>query len=216
MLDFYKDLAGLINPNAKPARFKPIFFMELGQTYHIYNHSNGSEYLFRSDENYRYFLQQYVKFIHPLVDTYAYCLMGNHFHFLLKIKNDLTHLKPYQHLNNSEAEKRISKTFSNFFNSYTKAFNTMHDRKGSLFMKSFNRKAIESEEQWQETFLYINANSIHHGFTSNWKWSSWDYYRDSNKLSFLKKEEVLFYFDNIDNMRFCYQEKIEKIKLRDS
>ena len=56
--------------------------------YHIYNRANGDEKTFLDDENYQFFLRQYKKYIHPFVDTYCYCLMPNHFHFLLKVKNE--------------------------------------------------------------------------------------------------------------------------------
>ena len=41
--------------------------------YHIYNHANGSENLFRSDENYYFFLKRWGKYIEPVAETYAYC-----------------------------------------------------------------------------------------------------------------------------------------------
>jgi hypothetical protein len=62
--------------------------MELGQSYHIYNHANSSENIFREDENYRFFLQQYDKYLGGVVDTYAYFLMPNHFHFLVGVRNE--------------------------------------------------------------------------------------------------------------------------------
>lgn len=45
--------------------------------YHIFNHANGDEDLFREPENYRYFLQQYHKHIDKIADTYAYYQMPN-------------------------------------------------------------------------------------------------------------------------------------------
>lgn len=54
--------------------------------YHIWTHANGSEDLFRSEENYQYFLKRYAKYIHPIADTFAYCLMPNHLHFMVRIK----------------------------------------------------------------------------------------------------------------------------------
>ncbi len=55
--------------------------------YHIYNHANGAENPFREAENYRYFLKQWEKHIQPIADTLVYCLMPNHFHFLIKIRS---------------------------------------------------------------------------------------------------------------------------------
>jgi putative transposase len=112
--------------------------MEPGKSYHIYNRANGNESLFRSDENFRYFLQRYAHFITDVADTYAYCLMPNHIHFLVKIKS-LAELeesfkyysetsKVSKNLGGLSLEKRISQQFSNLFNSYTKAFNRMYCR----------------------------------------------------------------------------------------
>ena len=56
--------------------------------YHIYNHANGNDNLFRNEENYAYFLKRYAYFIHPIAKTYAYCLMPNHFHLLVKIRSE--------------------------------------------------------------------------------------------------------------------------------
>ena len=100
--------------------------MESGQSYHIYNHANGMENIFREEENYRFFLQQYPKYLANVVDTYAYCLMPNHFHSLVGIKEigriAITFPK-FETL-----EKFIPKRFSNFFSSYTRAFNKMYEQ----------------------------------------------------------------------------------------
>ena len=56
--------------------------------YHIYNHANGSENLFRVEDNYRFFLERWGKYVEPVANTYAYCLMPNHFHALIKVKEE--------------------------------------------------------------------------------------------------------------------------------
>ena len=61
--------------------------LKTGVYYHINNHANGMEVLYRSDENKRFFLKKYRKYIVPVADTIAYCLMSNHFHFLIKTKS---------------------------------------------------------------------------------------------------------------------------------
>ncbi|WP_339612080.1 hypothetical protein [uncultured Planktosalinus sp.] len=62
--------------------------LEPESTYHIYNRANGNEQLFLSDDNYRYFLKKYDNYIAPIADTFCYCLMPNHFHFLVRIKRE--------------------------------------------------------------------------------------------------------------------------------
>ena len=61
---------------------------EPGSFYHVYNHGNADDHIFRSDENYLYFLRKYAQYIDPIAHTYAYCLMPNHFHFAVRIKDD--------------------------------------------------------------------------------------------------------------------------------
>src|SRR5690554_6121754 len=56
--------------------------------YHIYNHANGNENLFREQKNYEYFLEKYKQHINPIAETIAWCLMPNHFHLLVKIKTE--------------------------------------------------------------------------------------------------------------------------------
>jgi putative transposase len=60
--------------------------LQYGQYYHIYNRGNNRENIFFEERNYRYFLRLYVKYAEPVADTYAYCLLRNHFHFLVRIK----------------------------------------------------------------------------------------------------------------------------------
>lgn len=56
------------------------------QSYHIFNHANGFENIFMEDENYRFFLEKYQQYIKPIAETYAYCLMPNHFHLVIRIR----------------------------------------------------------------------------------------------------------------------------------
>jgi REP element-mobilizing transposase RayT len=60
--------------------------LQPGFYYHIYNHANGSENLFLNEDNYNFFLKKYSSYIRPVADTFAYCLMPNHIHVLVRIK----------------------------------------------------------------------------------------------------------------------------------
>lgn len=66
----------------------PIHMIPLipGNSYHIFNHANGFENVFRREENFRYFLEKYWLYISPIAETYAYCLMPNHFHVVVRIR----------------------------------------------------------------------------------------------------------------------------------
>lgn len=54
--------------------------------YHIYNQGNNRQKIFFSRDNYLYFLEKVNKLLLPYVDVIAWCLMPNHFHFLVYVK----------------------------------------------------------------------------------------------------------------------------------
>ncbi len=68
--------------------------LQPSQYYHIYNRGNNRENIFVSEENYRYFLKLYAVHIEPVADTYAYCLLKNHFHVLVRIKDQADRAVP--------------------------------------------------------------------------------------------------------------------------
>lgn len=86
-------------------------------------------------ENYRYFLEKYSLYVHPVVETFAYCLMPNHLHLMVRVRGEgevlefLRLKKPTLALNLQGFENfgglsgLISQQFSNLFNTYSKAYN---------------------------------------------------------------------------------------------
>jgi len=55
--------------------------------YHIFNRGNNRENIFVHERNYTHFMNLYSKYIEPIADTYAYCLLRNHFHLSVRIKS---------------------------------------------------------------------------------------------------------------------------------
>lgn len=189
--------------------------------YHIYNHGNANENIFLNDNNYTYFLKRYTFFIHPVADTLAYCLMRNHFHFVIQVKNEIDIKEQYY----SKYEKAISdeiipgylaQQFSNLFNGYSKAFNKMHSRKGKLFRLPFKRKLLDSDFYLQKAIHYVHANPVHHGFVKDmhdWTYSSIHAYETSRKTN-IKKEAGLQLFNGIEGFRYFHNKPVdEKYKL---
>jgi putative transposase len=157
--------------------------------YHVYNRANGKEKLFVCNQNYHFFLKQYSLFIGPIADTFCYCLMPNHFHFLIRIKSEFTlaayfegmeRLRMLKKIKDAGYDERfipeskrgpegftstqiqtlISKEFGNFFGSYSLAFNKTHNRMGSMFMKNFKRKRVTSELYLKTLVHYIHLNPV--------------------------------------------------------
>lgn len=176
--------------------------------YHIFNHANGDEDLFREPENYRYFLQQYYKHINNIAGTYCYCLMPNHFHLLVRIKAKeaiTTHLPGFKNLEGVAASNLLSKQFSNFFNGYSKAFNKKYERRGSLFLKNFTKKEILQKDYLLAVILYIHLNPVKHAFThhpADWKWTSYHNFH-LERLPFLNA-----LFENPANYFKLHEDKI--------
>lgn len=181
--------------------------------FHIYNHANGTENLFREDRNYYFFLLKYIKYLAPFTDTLAYVLMPNHFHILIKIKDmkdiQILNLQGFENLGG--LSPRISQQFSNLFNSYTKAINLEYHRKGSLFIPNFKRKEVDSEAYLVKLINYIHFNPVIHGFCAKpeeWNYSSYKAII-SEKSTLVDRKSVLFFFDGLDNFLFNHRYPIE-------
>ncbi|MGB9640335.1 MAG: transposase [Anaerolineales bacterium] len=149
--------------------------------YHIFNRGNNRENIFFRESNYEYFINLYFKYIDPIAETYAYCLLRNHFHVLLKTKAKEEIIKALdesqQPLDSKTLEVNyISRQFSNFFNAYAKAINNTFGRTGSLFQHPFGRKLITNDHQLWNVIAYIHQNPQKHRFVKDfrdWKWSSY-------------------------------------------
>ncbi|UII20486.1 transposase [Fulvivirga ligni] len=173
-------------------------YLESDRVYHIYTHANGNEKLFRSSGNYRYFLVKYGQYAYPVVETYAYCLMPNHLHLMIKVRPEdkLTGLKGFENLGGTDLSKAISRKFSHLFNGYTQAYNKMYDRRGSLFIPRFHRKLVDSDSYFTTLIAYIHNNPVNHGFVkhaSDWPHSSWHSYL-SDRPTRVERGEVLEWF----------------------
>ncbi|HPR59342.1 MAG TPA: hypothetical protein PLF35_00260 [Prolixibacteraceae bacterium] len=168
-------------------------------SYHIFNHANGFENVFREPENYRYFLEKYRQHISPVTETFAYCLMPNHFHLVVRIrkretieklilkKNSNSTLSKVQNfgkgnkiesssISDAVIEKFLSKQFANFFSCYTQSFNKRYNRMGSMFIKNFKREPITDKQHFFNAVIYTHRNPVHHGFRTNfadWPYSSY-------------------------------------------
>lgn len=184
--------------------------------YHIFNHANGNENLFCCEENYNYFMKKYDLFISPVAETFSYCLMPNHFHLLVRIKEESQlnrSLPKFNTLVKLEQNKFISKQFANFFSSYTQSFNKKHNRKGSLFIKNFQRKKIISELYFKQAIAYIHLNPVSHEFVENpedWKYSSYNAFF-STKVTSIRKNEVINLFNDLQNFQNYHNTKTAEI-----
>ena len=180
--------------------------------YHIYNRTNNNEKLFLSDENRLFFLKKYKEYLSPCLDTYCWCLLPNHFHFLIRMKShkaifDSVSTKTIG--DRSITEKRFLENgcsageltehaFQRFFQSYSLAFNKRYQRKGNLFYKPFKRVKVDKESHFTQAIVYIHANPVRHGLMKDftkYTWSSWQSYL-SDTPTHLLRDEVINWFGN--------------------
>ena len=155
-------------------------------TYHIFNHANGFENIFTEDENYRFFLAKYQQYILPIAETYAYCLLPNHFHLVVRIRRKEVLEEVFRAYNFSKVqnfgkveitdnmiERFISKQFANLFSCYTQSFNKVNKRRGSLFLKNFRRELIDNKAYFLNAIIYTHRNPVHHAFCD--RYTDWSY-----------------------------------------
>lgn len=171
--------------------------------YHFYNRGNNKENIFFSEENYIYFLKLMEKYLISIADIYCYCLLPNHFHFVLRIKDKKDLPEKIK-----TGKTSIHQPFSNFFNAYTKAINKRYNRSGSLFQKHPKKIKIEDDNYLKNLILYVNTNPSHHGIANflNYKYSSYKTLI-SNVPTFLKRNDVFELFDNKENFEYVHQLK---------
>jgi putative transposase len=183
-----------------------------GYFYHIFNRGINKEKIFFKEENYYYFLKKYNEYFSVVADTYSYCLLSNHFHLLVRIKDkEIPSLKEMESLNKEKTN--ASEQLRRFFISYSMSINKQEDRKGSLFIKNFKRKAIIKDNYLVNLIFYIHHNPVHHKLTTkieNYKWSSYLSIL-SDKPSKLVKDYVLAYFGGKERYKE-FHEQIHKEK----
>lgn len=190
-----------------------------GEYYHLFNRGSDKRDIFLQSRDYKRFQQAfyYYHLIGPkprfsiftksklfaldpslqnkLLEVLCYCLMPNHFHFLVR------QLK----------ENGVSIFMSQIANSYTKYFNTKHKRVGALFQGSYKAVRIETDEQLVHVSRYIHLNPIVSGIVKNlavYPWSSCaSYINEENTLC--STEEILSFFTAENSYRQFLEDQID-------
>lgn len=184
--------------------------------YHIYNRGNNRENLFKEERNYRHFLKLYAKHIEPIADTFAWCLLPNHFHLLVRVKSEdeIAHIKTLKVLETFRVSTP-SQHFSNLFNAYTKSINKAYQRSGGLFEHPFGRKPVKSDAYFTQLVIYIHQNPQRHSLIDDfrdWPYSSY-HTLFSSQTTRLKREVVIDWFDGMQNIVAQHQAPINQAQI---
>ncbi len=162
--------------------------------YHIYNRTNNEELLFRSEENYRYFLKKYRFYLEEYLETIAYCLMPTHFHFLVRVKEFITDVPRLQGVAHLNKQNIISHKIKILLSSYTKAINKKYNRHGNLFQQNTKSKPVDNNRYLVTLLTYIHQNPVRSNLVEkaeDWKYSSYSDYIDLRKGTLPKKKFIL-------------------------
>lgn len=144
-----------------------------------------------------------------LVEIYAFCLMPNHVHFLVK----------------QNVDGGVAKFMRIFQNSYAKYLNIKTKRSGAVWQSMFKAVRIESQEQLLHVFRYINLNPVtsyiikNFSDLNNYHWCSYlDYLMPEPKNPFLNTKEIKTYFKTDGKLvsflenQVNYQRTLDRIK----
>jgi len=144
--------------------------------YHVMLRGINQQQIFEESEDYERFLQ-IIKDCKAISEfkLYAYCLMGNHIHLLLKEEKE-----PIEQI-----MKRISGRFVYWYN-------IKYQRNGHLYQDRFKSETVEENEYFKTVIRYIHQNPIKANLCKrvcDYKYSSYqEFYNDSDLID---KEFVL-------------------------
>lgn len=147
------------------------------QIYHVYNQGNNKEVIFKDHEDYICFLRRVRERVLPNSDILSYCLMPNHYHFLI-----YTNQKSIEPVQLGLLESQVLKNSFRLLNSrYSTEYNNRYSRTGSLFRQKTKFKIMENQKDNYPfiCFNYIHQNPLKAGLVNkmeDWKYSSFQDY----------------------------------------
>ena len=188
--------------------------LEPGQYYHIFNRGVNRTDIFIEDRNYVYFMQLFARYIEPVAETFAYCLLPNHFHFLVRIRSDRLGLLNRVGLN-PLSHREVSQAFNHWLSAYAKAINKAVGRTGSLFQHHFGRLPVTSDRYFLALIHYIHFNPQKHGLMNDfrgWPHSSYPSLL-SEKPTRLERDVVLDWFGGPERLREFHNNLVDETRL---
>lgn len=185
--------------------------------YHVIAKSVDGVKLFANDENKSFFLKRFTFYIPNFADVYAYCLLDNHIHYLVRPK-PVKEIEHYLNNLNKESLTRTQKKFienipvfdfnelietqfNYLFVSYVRSFNKVYHRKGGMFNTPFRCIKMQNDFHFSQLVIYIHANPLKHGLIKDFTQYQWSSYKAiiSSGHTLVKRDEVLEWFGGRQN-----------------
>ena len=131
-----------------------IMYFQPDTIYHIYNRGNQQQTIFFNRNNYIYFLEKVRKYIVPCSNILCWCLMPNHFHFLI----DANKKSCEEITRPGMPTQRLTENIRLLLSSYTKGLQQQQNFKGNLFQQKTKAKAVTVGER---SYAFTAFNYIH-------------------------------------------------------
>lgn len=143
------------------------------EIYHLYNRGNNKQPIFFSDENYLFFLRKINAQLKPICDILCWCLMPNHFHFIISTKDESCISRPTF---GGKPMQELAYRIGVLLSSYSQAINKQNGTSGSLFQQKTKSKNLSIGENYLIACMhYIHQNAWQAGLVKkieDWQYSS--------------------------------------------
>lgn len=155
----------------------PIRKLETEVFYHIFNRGHNKQKIFFETKDYQRFYANIERYLqtHSNIEIYAYCLLPNHFHFLLREKASSRDLDPGMATQISSFMNRLQLSYAAYFNVL---YRETHKKglKAPIFEGRFQAKQIDSDDYLEQIQVYIEHNAVKHELvdrSEDWPWTSY-------------------------------------------
>jgi REP element-mobilizing transposase RayT len=166
-----------------------------GQYYHFYNRGAHRVSIFREPDNYLFVLRKVKKYLAELELTMVvYCLMPNHYHFVMR----------------QDGEHAAGLLPQRVFNSYSKAYNKRYEHSGTLFEDNYKVKPVVKSSHLLHLCCYIHGNPVKDGLVSDP--ADWPY---SNYLEWIGERDGTLYDPEFVRVNFSSPEAYRAFVIAD-
>lgn len=203
-----------VAPTNRDAKNITMEFLK-NELYHIYNRGNNKQKLFFKADNYIFFLNKIRRYIVPYCDILAYCLMPNHFHFLIRSDERTIATKSVA----GKDKNVLSEGIRHLPSSYTQAINKQNSSTGSLFQQNTKAKPIiKGSKNYDQICLhYIHQNPLKTKLVrkmEEWEYSSFQDYCGKRNGTLCNKELAVNILDL--NLKTFYEDSYRQIGYDDT
>ena len=168
-----------------------------GHYYHVYNRGCNRERIFANERNYVFLLQRAKTFLPDYsLQVIAYCLMPNHYHFLLRPEEDGV----------------LSSFIQRLFNSYTQAFNKQQNRSGTLFEGRAKSILVDTDAYIIHLCRYVHLNPVQGKlvkYPEDWPYSNYLEWVEQRNGTLIDKDFVRQYFSTAADYEKFVKSQVE-------